>query len=242
MSPDGSSLLAFEGAANMPEIIVYELGRTEQTRWGMWEVVTEPKKDEKGTITECQKHITVNPGASLSLQCHVGRGETYIGLEGTTHVCINGEVFELKEGDELYIPRGALHFSWNEGDVPSKFHEIQAGPLCDEADIKRSADKYKLAHELDSDRSVVNMMIDVCKSRYECHDFAVDGYNASNVQIERLNDADLINIYLEHKKDTQKLWEEMEKILKNCIQMHWEKTPAPMPTLKEPVAQCKKKV
>lgn len=241
MSPKDTSQV-FGEAATMAEIIVYELGKKEETRWGFWEVVTEPKKGANDTVVECQKHITVNAGASLSLQVHKGRGETYIGLEGTTHVCINGEVFELNEGDELYIPRGALHFSWNEGDVPSKFHEIQSGPLCDEADIKRSADKYKLAHELDSDESVVQMMIDVVKDRYDSGERATYDYNSPNLNMERIANSDLLNIYSVYKEDSDALRQKMNDVLQQSINIHREMTPAPMPILKEPVAQCKKRV
>ncbi len=241
MAPDGTGI--FNEEAQMVEVVVYEKDVEEETRWGFWRVVTHPVECGKtGKIIECQKHITVNPEASLSLQVHKGRGETYIGLEGTTHVCVNGDIFELKEGEELYIPRGALHFSWNEGNEKSKFHEIQKGPLCNEGDIKRSADKYKLAHELDSDESVVEMMISVAKDRWDNGERVTYDYGSDNPYIERVANVDLLNIYQECRHDKDKLRSKINEVLQKCKKIHIERTPAPMPVLKEPVAQCKRKV
>ena len=149
----------------------YAKGMEEITRWGHW-IVTHDVVFDGDTPVECHKDITVNPGASLSAQLHWGRGETYEGLEGVTKVYVNGKIFEIGEGDTVEIPRGSIHFSWNESGEQSKFHEIQVGPLCDELDIKRCADKYKFPDELDSDRDIVNMMIQIAKDRYETKDIA----------------------------------------------------------------------
>lgn len=152
----------------MTDAIVYEKGREADTRWGHWIVTHDVKKNpETGRPVECHKDITVNPGASLSAQLHWGRGERYTGLAGVTGVYVNGHVFTLNEGESVDVPRGSIHFSWNDGAVQSKFHEIQSGPLCDEADILRCADKYKRQEELDDDHSIVSLLLKIAKDRFE---------------------------------------------------------------------------
>lgn len=89
--------ISFGKASTMnqaPEPVVYEKDKDAYTRWGHWIVNVHPVKcPNTGKITRCEKHITVNPKASLSGQTHFGRGEKYIGLEGSTMVYVNGMIF-----------------------------------------------------------------------------------------------------------------------------------------------------
>ncbi len=228
MAPDGTTVVQFNKGAEMKEPVVYAKDVEDFTRWGHWIVITHPVECAKTeNIIECQKHITVDPQASLSLQIHKGREEIYKGLEGTTKVCVNGEVFDLKPSEELFLHRGALHFSWNADTEKSKFHEIQQGPLCDENDIFRSADKYKTPDKLNSDDDVIQMMISVCKDRYDAGDRVVYDYGSKNPHMERLANADLLNIYIMHKDDSKKLWSEMDNVLQKCKRLHFQETPVP---------------
>tara|TARA_B100001750_G_C15493304_1_gene592599 strand:- start:555 stop:1316 length:762 start_codon:yes stop_codon:yes gene_type:complete len=124
----------------------YKEGDEARTRWGHWKItkVVYADPDTKTTPIRCEKDILVEPGESLSSQAHYGRGELYEGISGTTMVCVEDKIFPLKEGDTVDIPRGALHFSWNDGPDDAVFYEVQEGPLCAESDIKRGADRRKL--------------------------------------------------------------------------------------------------
>ena len=199
----------------MPEPIIYVINKCEKTRWGWWKVTDHPVQDSiTGNFIECHKDIGIEADASLSLQIHLGRGETYVGISGVTHVCVNGVITALTEGEVLYIPRGGLHFSWNESDQESVFHEIQAGQNCDEADIMRSADKYKSAEGLDSDDDVIDIMVKVAKDRDEKGEFPCERN-------------DLLLIYQNHKGSLEIMRGEMSKVLQECIKIHQERTPTP---------------
>ncbi len=42
-------------------------------------------------------------------------------LRGTARIGIDGEIFEAKAGDVVFIPEGAVHFYENTGDEPFEF-------------------------------------------------------------------------------------------------------------------------
>lgn len=138
-----TSVVEFEEASKVES---YKAGDEAKTRWGYWKITNVVYADpETKTIPiKCEKDITVDTGESLSSQAHYGRGEVYTGLSGTTMVCVEDKIFAVDKDDSVNIPRGALHFSWNEGLEPAIFHEVQEGPLCAESDIKRGADRQKL--------------------------------------------------------------------------------------------------
>jgi quercetin dioxygenase-like cupin family protein len=50
--------------------------------------------------------------------------ETVYGLEGTTTYTVDGATIEIRVGDALCIPRGAVHGFQNLGDVDAKFLAI----------------------------------------------------------------------------------------------------------------------
>ena len=88
------------------------------------------------------KHITVNPGASLSLQMHHHRAEHWIVVRGTARVTRNDEVFLLTENQSTYIPLGARHRLENPGKIPLELIEVQSGSYLGEDDIVRYQDVY----------------------------------------------------------------------------------------------------
>jgi mannose-6-phosphate isomerase len=118
-----------------PEIDPIQIERP----WGKFRRFT---KNAPSTV----KIITVNPGASLSLQSHAHRGEFWHVISGSGTAEIDGEKHEAVSGKELHIPVGAKHrLSANEGSV-LEILEITIGDF-DEGDIVRYEDKYGRATE-----------------------------------------------------------------------------------------------
>ncbi|MFO1248287.1 MAG: mannose-1-phosphate guanylyltransferase/mannose-6-phosphate isomerase [Alphaproteobacteria bacterium] len=88
------------------------------------------------------KHITVNPGAKLSLQMHHKRAEHWIVVSGTAQVTCGDKVFTMRENESTYIPLGAKHRLENMGPEPLHLIEVQSGPYLGEDDIVRFEDTY----------------------------------------------------------------------------------------------------
>lgn len=88
------------------------------------------------------KRITVNPGASLSLQMHHHRAEHWIVVRGTARVTRGDEVFLLTENQSTYIPIGDKHRLENPGTLPLELIEVQSGGYLGEDDIVRFDDRY----------------------------------------------------------------------------------------------------
>jgi mannose-1-phosphate guanylyltransferase/mannose-6-phosphate isomerase len=88
------------------------------------------------------KHITVNPGARLSLQRHQHRAEHWVVVEGTAKVHVDGVDHLLNANNSIYIPVGAVHCLANETDAPLHLVEVQSGSYLGEDDIERLDDIY----------------------------------------------------------------------------------------------------
>ncbi|HEY0635364.1 MAG TPA: mannose-1-phosphate guanylyltransferase/mannose-6-phosphate isomerase [Gammaproteobacteria bacterium] len=88
------------------------------------------------------KHITVKPGASLSLQMHHHRAEHWIVVSGTARVTRGEENFLVTENQSTYIPIGVNHRLDNPGKVLLEMIEVQSGPYLGEDDIVRFQDVY----------------------------------------------------------------------------------------------------
>ena len=88
------------------------------------------------------KRITVNPGASLSLQKHHHRAEHWIVVKGTANVVRGEEHIMLTEDQSTYIPLGFQHRLSNPGVIPLELIEVQTGSYLGEDDIVRFADTY----------------------------------------------------------------------------------------------------
>lgn len=103
--------------------------------WGSFESV--------GTGNRYQvKRITVNPGASISLQKHHHRAEHWIVVSGTAEVTRGEDVFLVSENESTYIPVGAVHRLHNPGKLPLELIEVQVGSYLGEDDIVRFKDDY----------------------------------------------------------------------------------------------------
>jgi len=88
------------------------------------------------------KRITVNPGASLSLQLHHHRAEHWIVVKGTARVTCGEKVFLMAENESTYIPLGEKHRLENVGKIPLELIEVQTGSYLGEDDIVRFDDVY----------------------------------------------------------------------------------------------------
>jgi len=88
------------------------------------------------------KRITVNPGASLSLQKHQHRAEHWIVVVGNAKVTKGEEIFLLTANESVYIPIGVVHALENPGKVDLELIEIQSGKYLGEDDIIRLQDRY----------------------------------------------------------------------------------------------------
>jgi mannose-1-phosphate guanylyltransferase/mannose-6-phosphate isomerase len=88
------------------------------------------------------KRITVNPGASLSLQMHHHRAEHWIVVKGTAHVTRGEESIMLSENQSTYIPLGVTHRLENPGVIALELIEVQSGGYLGEDDIVRFDDAY----------------------------------------------------------------------------------------------------
>ena len=103
--------------------------------WGMYDSIA------KGLRYQV-KHITVKPGAKLSMQMHHHRAEHWIVVSGTAMVTNGDETYLVTENQSTYIPIGQLHALENPGKIPLELIEVQSGSYLDEDDIVRLQDRY----------------------------------------------------------------------------------------------------
>ena len=103
--------------------------------WGYFDSID---SDERFQV----KRITVNPGASLSLQMHHHRAEHWVVVTGTAEVTCDDKVMLLTENESTFIPVGHKHRLHNPGRVPLEIIEVQSGSYLGEDDIVRFDDKY----------------------------------------------------------------------------------------------------
>lgn len=87
------------------------------------------------------KIITVNPGASLSLQYHHRRSEFWVVLDDGLEVTVGDKAWQPEKNDELYISRKTPHRLRCVGQDQARVMEIWIGD-SDESDIVRIQDDY----------------------------------------------------------------------------------------------------
>ena len=104
--------------------------------WGSFEILKSGKKF-------LVKKIFVKPGGVLSLQSHEHRSEHWIVAEGEAEVTIDNKVINLKENENIFIPKGAIHRMANRKDRDLVIIEMWYGDKLDENDIKRYEDIYE---------------------------------------------------------------------------------------------------
>lgn len=95
------------------------------------------------------KHISVKPGACLSLQMHHHRAEHWIVVSGTAEVTCDENVFLLTENQSTYIPIASVHRLKNPGKIALEIIEVQSGSYLGEDDIERFEDVYGRSNVLE---------------------------------------------------------------------------------------------
>jgi mannose-1-phosphate guanylyltransferase / mannose-6-phosphate isomerase len=113
----------------------YAMHRKVQRPWGSYETV------ESGPGFQV-KHITVKPGAKLSLQLHHKRAEHWVVVSGEALVTVGEEVSRLGENQSAFIPIETRHRLENPGPTPLHLIEVQCGTYLGEDDIVRFEDIY----------------------------------------------------------------------------------------------------
>jgi len=103
--------------------------------WGAYECIDHDSRFQV-------KRITVNVGASLSLQLHHHRSEHWIVVQGTARVTCGDKTFLMAENESTYIPLGEKHRLENSGKIPLELIEVQTGSYLGEDDIVRFDDVY----------------------------------------------------------------------------------------------------
>jgi mannose-1-phosphate guanylyltransferase/mannose-6-phosphate isomerase len=103
--------------------------------WGSYECIDSEARFQV-------KRITVNPGASLSLQKHMHRAEHWVVVKGTARVTKGDKVVTVSENESIYIPLGINHRLENPGKIPLELIEVQSGSYLGEDDIVRLDDQY----------------------------------------------------------------------------------------------------
>jgi mannose-1-phosphate guanylyltransferase len=88
------------------------------------------------------KHITVKPGAKLSVQMHHHRAEHWVVVSGVAKVTNGDTTYLVAENESTYIPVGAIHALENPGKIDLELIEVQSGGYLGEDDIVRLEDKY----------------------------------------------------------------------------------------------------
>ena len=88
------------------------------------------------------KRLTIDPGASISLQMHRHRAEHWVVVAGTARVTRGDEVFLLHENESAYVSHGTRHRIENPTDGPLQIVEVQTGGYLGEDDIVRYHDDY----------------------------------------------------------------------------------------------------
>ena len=107
----------------------------EERPWGKFENLLEE--------SNCKvKKITVKPTGRLSYQYHHKRSETWIIIQGTATVTLDGEEKNFSKNEIVNIPVGTKHRVQNNGEQDLIFIEIQSGTYFGEDDIVRLEDDY----------------------------------------------------------------------------------------------------
>ncbi len=118
--------------------------------WGAYECIDSSDRFQV-------KRITVNPGATLSLQKHMHRAEHWIVVKGTARVTRGREVMTIGENESTYIPLGVKHRLENPGKIPLELIEVQSGSYLGEDDIVRFEDVYGRQDRLKVEGSKFNV-------------------------------------------------------------------------------------
>ena len=88
------------------------------------------------------KRIRVDPNQRLSLQYHHHRAEHWVVVSGVATVTVDDTVKDLSVGEQIFIPKGAVHRLDNFTKETVEIIEVQIGSYLGEDDIVRVEDIY----------------------------------------------------------------------------------------------------
>ncbi len=103
--------------------------------WGSYTVLEHSRRHKI-------KNIRVTPGKKLSLQLHNHRSEHWVVVKGTALVQVDGEEFNLREGESTFIKPKTKHRLSNNRDTTLEIIEVQLGDYVGEDDIVRFEDEF----------------------------------------------------------------------------------------------------
>lgn len=121
-------------------IIALDRSKAKQTAtvnrpWGTYQSIDQGNKHQV-------KHISVKPGASLSLQYHHCRSEHWIVVEGIAEVLVGERTLLVGPNESVYINKGEVYRLTNTGNKTLHLIEVQCGKYPGEDDIVRLEHKY----------------------------------------------------------------------------------------------------
>lgn len=105
----------------------------EERRWGTYKVID--YIDYPDGFSALTKHLTLNPGASISYQEHSCRDEVWTFIDGIGEIMLDGKRSKVERGVTIQIPKGMRHAL--RAITPLSFIEVQSGTNLVETDIVR---------------------------------------------------------------------------------------------------------
>lgn len=105
----------------------------EERRWGTYKVID--YVDYPDGFSALTKHLTLNPGASISYQEHGCRDEVWTFIDGEGEIVLDGKRSSVHRGMTVHIPKGMRHAL--RAITPLSFIEVQSGSNLVETDIIR---------------------------------------------------------------------------------------------------------
>lgn len=105
----------------------------EERRWGTYKVIDFVQYPDG--FSALTKHLTLNPGASISYQEHSCRDEVWTFIDGEGEIVLDGVRRPVRRGETIYIPKGMKHAL--RANRSLSFIEVQSGSNLVETDITR---------------------------------------------------------------------------------------------------------
>lgn len=134
-SPDGI-LVSEKSLSENIKVFADKLKRRpmyEERRWGTYKVVD--FAEYAGGYCALTKHLTLNPGCSISYQEHSCRCEVWTFIDGEGEIVLNDVRSKVSRGTTVNIPQGCRHAL--KATTSLSFIEVQIGTNLIESDIKR---------------------------------------------------------------------------------------------------------
>jgi mannose-1-phosphate guanylyltransferase len=134
-SPQGILISDKASSHQIKDIIKNEKERPmfEERRWGWYQVLNHTKiSDNNFALT---KKIVIEAGKNISYQSHSKRSEVWTVLSGVGEFALDGQLYQVNQGDILKIPIGAKHGI--KAISTLEIIEVQMGEELVEEDITR---------------------------------------------------------------------------------------------------------